>query len=56
MYSAAHPVVTPAMNGVGGTIIDGSGTINPAALNTPGQCSPRPSVVCDATDHRDDEA
>ncbi|KZF26286.1 hypothetical protein L228DRAFT_9065 [Xylona heveae TC161] len=33
MYSASHPVPA-SMNGMGGDIIDGSGTINPAALNT----------------------
>ncbi|KGY15427.1 hypothetical protein PABG_11736 [Paracoccidioides brasiliensis Pb03] len=34
MYSTQHPVSTP-MNGMGSDLIDGSGTINPAALNTP---------------------
>ncbi|KAL8835583.1 MAG: hypothetical protein Q9170_003267 [Blastenia crenularia] len=34
MYSATHPATT-SMNGMGGTMIDGSGTINPAHLNTP---------------------
>ncbi|KAL9028769.1 MAG: hypothetical protein Q9196_002918, partial [Gyalolechia fulgens] len=34
MYSATHPVTT-SMNGMGGSMIDGSGTINPAHLNTP---------------------
>ncbi|KAI9674693.1 MAG: hypothetical protein M1817_001596 [Caeruleum heppii] len=36
MYSAAQPVST-SMNGMGGGIIDGSGTINPAALNSAGK-------------------
>jgi hypothetical protein len=33
MYTTSHPVSTP-MNGLGSDLIDGSGTINPAALNT----------------------
>ncbi|KAH8697301.1 chromatin remodelling complex Rsc7/Swp82 subunit-domain-containing protein [Talaromyces proteolyticus] len=33
MYSAPHPVSAP-INGIAGEIIDGSGTINPAALNS----------------------
>jgi len=37
MYSATHPVSTSMNNGMGGGMIDGSGTINPAALNTPGR-------------------
>lgn len=41
MYTAPHPAST-AINGMGGDMIDGSGTINPAALNTPGNDSPRP--------------
>lgn len=35
MYQSSHPVST-SINGMGGDMIDGSGTINPAALNTPG--------------------
>ena len=35
MYSAPHPVST-SMNGMGNELIDGSGTINPAALNPSG--------------------
>ena len=35
MYSASHPVST-SMNGMGADMIDGSGTINPAELNTTG--------------------
>lgn len=35
MYSAPHPVST-SMNGMGSDMIDGSGTINPAALNSSG--------------------
>jgi hypothetical protein len=35
MYSASHPA-TSSMNGMGGDLIDPSGTINPAALNTAG--------------------
>jgi len=34
MYSTPLPGVS--MNNIGGEAIDGSGTINPAALNTPG--------------------
>ncbi|PGH05229.1 hypothetical protein AJ79_06840 [Helicocarpus griseus UAMH5409] len=34
MYTTQHPVSAP-MNGMGSDLIDGSGTINPAALNTP---------------------
>jgi hypothetical protein len=34
MYgTSSHSVSTP-MNGMGGELVDGSGTINPAALNT----------------------
>ena len=36
MYSAPLPA-SSSMNGMGGSMIDGSGTINPAALNTPGK-------------------
>lgn len=39
MYTAQHSVSTP-MNGMGSDLIDGSGTINPAALNTPGNNLP----------------
>lgn len=35
MYQSSHPVST-TINGMGGDMIDGSGTINPAALNTTG--------------------
>ncbi|MCJ1475907.1 hypothetical protein MMC13_004571 [Lambiella insularis] len=35
MYTTSHPV-SASMNGMGADMIDGSGTINPAALNTPG--------------------
>lgn len=35
MYSASHPVST-SINGMGSDMIDPSGTINPAALNTTG--------------------
>ncbi|KAL8701209.1 MAG: hypothetical protein Q9201_005033 [Fulgogasparrea decipioides] len=35
MYSTTSHPVTTSMNGMGGTMIDGSGTINPAHLNTP---------------------
>lgn len=35
MYSAPHQASAP-MNGMSGEVIDGSGTINPAALNTAG--------------------
>ncbi|KAE8150080.1 chromatin remodelling complex Rsc7/Swp82 subunit-domain-containing protein [Aspergillus avenaceus] len=33
MYGTSHSVSAP-MNGIGGDLVDGSGTINPAALNT----------------------
>lgn len=39
MYTAPHPAST-SINGMGSDMIDGSGTINPAALNTPGNYSP----------------
>ncbi|MCJ1292225.1 hypothetical protein MMC34_003775 [Xylographa carneopallida] len=42
MYTASHPVST-AMNGMGADMIDGSGTINPAALNTPVSVLPTPT-------------
>lgn len=32
MYGTSHTVSAP-MNGMGGELVDGSGTINPAALN-----------------------
>ena len=35
MYQASHPPST-SMNGMGSDMIDGSGTINPAALNSSG--------------------
>jgi hypothetical protein len=35
MYSASHSVSAP-INGMGGELVDGSGTINPAALNSAG--------------------
>ena len=38
MYTAPHPAST-SINGMGSDMIDGSGTINPAALNTPGNYS-----------------
>lgn len=41
MYQSSHPVST-SINGMGGDMIDGSGTINPAALNTPGITIPPP--------------
>ena len=45
MYTAPHPAST-SINGMGSDMIDGSGTINPAALNTPGNhSSPRPGHV-----------
>ncbi|RAK78221.1 putative nuclear localization protein [Aspergillus fijiensis CBS 313.89] len=33
MYSTSHSSVPAPMNGIGGDLVDGSGTINPAALN-----------------------
>ena len=42
MYSTSQPVSTAA-NGMGSDIIDGSGTINPAALNTAGRAPPFPT-------------
>ncbi|KAI9759094.1 MAG: hypothetical protein M4579_002611 [Chaenotheca gracillima] len=47
MYSTPHPVTTTApttMNGMGSDLVDGSGTINPAALNPAGEC-PRSVLV-----------
>jgi hypothetical protein len=38
MYSASQSVSAP-LNGIGAEIIDGSGTINPAALNSTGTFS-----------------
>lgn len=43
MYQSSHPVST-TINGMGGDMIDGSGTINPAALNTPGITIPPLSI------------
>ena len=34
MYDTSHSSVSAPMNGLGGDLIDGSGTINPAALNS----------------------
>ncbi|KAE8358619.1 chromatin remodelling complex Rsc7/Swp82 subunit-domain-containing protein [Aspergillus caelatus] len=34
MYGTSHSSVSAPMNGIGGDLVDGSGTINPAALNT----------------------
>ena len=40
MYQTTPPVSRP-LNGMGNELIDGSGTINPAALNSPGMtCNP----------------
>ncbi|KAA8652062.1 hypothetical protein EYZ11_009587 [Aspergillus tanneri] len=33
MYGTSHSSVSAPMNGIGGDLVDGSGTINPAALN-----------------------
>lgn len=44
MYQSPHPVST-TINGMGGDMIDGSGTINPAALNTPGITIPPPLPI-----------
>jgi hypothetical protein len=33
MYGSSHASVSAPMNGIGGDLVDGSGTINPAALN-----------------------
>ncbi|KAL1966493.1 hypothetical protein VTN77DRAFT_4415 [Rasamsonia byssochlamydoides] len=41
MYSTSHSVSAP-MNGMGGDLADGSGTINPAALNTTAPLSTPP--------------
>lgn len=40
MYGSSHPDSAP-MNGIGGDLVDGSGTINPAALD-----SSRMSTLC----------
>lgn len=45
MYSAPHPV-TSSMNGVGSGMIDDQGTINPAALNSPGMPSCHHQIFC----------
>ncbi|MCJ1450420.1 hypothetical protein MMC28_000751 [Mycoblastus sanguinarius] len=44
MYSTPLPAST-SMNGMGGGLIDGSGTINPAALNTPVSVLPNASSI-----------
>ncbi|MCJ1297251.1 hypothetical protein MMC08_000037 [Hypocenomyce scalaris] len=44
MYSASHPAST-SINGMGSDMIDPSGTINPAALNTTVSVLPTPSSV-----------
>jgi hypothetical protein len=43
MYTAPHPAST-AINGMASDMIDGSGTIDPAALNTPGNDSLHPGA------------
>ncbi len=52
MYTAPHPAST-AINGMASDMIDGSGTINPAALNTPGNDSLRPPLPPPAADARE---
>ncbi|MCJ1483294.1 hypothetical protein MMC06_003461 [Schaereria dolodes] len=44
MYTTSHPVST-SMNGMGTNMIDGSGTINPAALNTSASVLPTATSV-----------
>jgi len=36
MFSMSHPVSAPMNGGMTAGMMDGSGTINPAALNAPG--------------------
>ncbi|KAK3176273.1 hypothetical protein OEA41_007596 [Lepraria neglecta] len=45
MYSAPPLPATSSMNGMGAALIDGSGTINPAALNTPVTVLPTSSSI-----------
>lgn len=45
MYSTSHQV-SGSMNGLGGNVVDGSGTINPAALDPTGRPVPLPSDAC----------
>ncbi|KAB8238879.1 putative nuclear localization protein [Aspergillus alliaceus] len=42
MYGTSHSSVSAPMNGIGGDLVDGSGTINPAALNTNSVILPTP--------------
>ncbi|PKY07589.1 hypothetical protein P168DRAFT_248737, partial [Aspergillus campestris IBT 28561] len=53
MYGTSHSSVPASMNGIGGELVDGSGTINPAALNNnvavvlpaPTYGTPNPSAI-----------
>ncbi|KAL4809599.1 chromatin remodelling complex Rsc7/Swp82 subunit-domain-containing protein [Aspergillus unguis] len=49
MYSSAHSV-SASMNGIGGEVVDGSGTINPAALDNANVPVVLPSPPYGATD------
>ncbi|KAF2461081.1 chromatin remodelling complex Rsc7/Swp82 subunit-domain-containing protein [Lineolata rhizophorae] len=50
MYSVSHPVAASMNGGItGGSIMDPSGTINPAALNTSGVLQGSPSNVAQAS-------
>ncbi|GJP97828.1 HAD hydrolase, IA, variant 3 family protein [Aspergillus niger] len=44
MYSTPQSSVPAPMNGIGGELVDGSGTINPAALNNVAVVLPTPTT------------
>ncbi|OJJ38918.1 hypothetical protein ASPWEDRAFT_95261, partial [Aspergillus wentii DTO 134E9] len=48
MYGTSHSSVSAPMNGLGGDLVDGSGTINPAALNNVAVL-PAPSFAAPST-------
>jgi hypothetical protein len=45
MYSMSHPVSALSNGGLGNGMMDGSGTINPAALNSSGMLHISPSPI-----------
>jgi hypothetical protein len=45
MYSMSHPVSALSNGGLGNGMMDGSGTINPAALNSSGMLRIPPSPI-----------
>ncbi|KAJ9273164.1 hypothetical protein DTO212C5_749 [Paecilomyces variotii] len=51
MYGTSH-TVSASMNGMGGELVDGSGTINPAALNNTAASLPTPPIAAPSTSPR----